>query len=118
MSNKKYTIWGLVIVLLLYGTMMYFAPAGSNARSFFSPIMYLITYFHELGHALGAIISGGSLHAILIKPNAAGECQVIGGNPAIIIIGGYLGSCLIGNLFLFIGLLQEYVSKLVNFTQI
>lgn len=63
----------------------------------------LVTFLHELGHALGAIITGGSVVELNISQSGAGFTRTRGGNLPIILMGGYLGSALFGNLLFLIG---------------
>ncbi len=67
------------------------------------PIRLFVTFLHEFGHAFGAIISGGAVEHIRIDPNAGGLTMTRGGNAAIIIMGGYIGSALFGNILFYIG---------------
>ena len=62
----------------------------------------LVTFLHELGHALGAIFTGGEVRNLQINPDGSGFAMTAGGNRSIILMGGYLGSAIFGNLLFLI----------------
>lgn len=64
------------------------------------PIKVLTVFFHELGHAGAAWMTGGVVHAVAVGADGAGLTLTQGGNPAVILNGGYLGSLLGGMLLL------------------
>ena len=53
---------------------------------------------HEFGHALGALISGGGVENLQINPDGSGFARTRGGSRSIILMGGYLGSAIFGNI--------------------
>lgn len=63
-----------------------------------------IVFIHEIGHAIAALLTGGSVHAIELHGNESGETIAIpsSGKGAFIFVvsAGYLGSCLIGGFLL------------------
>ncbi|KAI8807898.1 peptidase M50B-like-domain-containing protein [Cladochytrium replicatum] len=59
--------------------------------------------FHELGHALMAIITGGKVILVEINPNEGGKTVFSGGVGWAVLPAGYLGSSLIGALLLACG---------------
>jgi len=63
----------------------------------------LVTFLHEFGHAIGALITGGSVDLIQINKDGSGYTQSRGGSLSIILMGGYLGSAIFGNLLFLIG---------------
>ena len=72
-------------------------------RKLMYPIRLLVTFLHEFGHAMGALFTGGSVENVQINADGSGFTRTAGGSRAIILMGGYLGSALLGNLLLFIG---------------
>lgn len=80
-------------------------------RRILYPLRILVTFLHELGHALGAIVTGGAVDKIQINADGSGWTRSAGGHRAITIMGGYLGSALFGNLIFFIG---ARIKTLVN----
>lgn len=66
------------------------------------PIRTFVIFLHEFGHAFGALITGGSVDSIEIH-NRGGTAWTSGGNRAVVIMGGYIGSAFFGNLLFYIG---------------
>ncbi len=65
-----------------------------------SPLLYplriLVVLFHELGHALVAVATGGEVVEIALGSNEGGHCITRGGFHFLILNGGYLGSLVAG----------------------
>lgn len=64
------------------------------------PIRLLTVVFHELGHALACVATGGTVHAIVVHPDGSGLTLTQGGAQVAVLNGGYLGSMLGGLLLL------------------
>ena len=88
-------------VLAVYIGLEYFG--GTVGAKILYPIHLLVTFLHELGHALGAIITGGKVIEIEIDPDTSGRTTSAGGWYGIILMGGYIGSALLGNILFYIG---------------
>ena len=95
----------LLIVTGLYIGLKYFG--GEIGEKILYPVTLLVTFLHELGHGLGAIITGGKVIKINIESNGAGVTLTQGGWKGIILMGGYIGSALLGNLLFYIGARKE-----------
>ena len=91
----------IVFSVLVYWILMYYVPYG---RYVILPIHLFVTFLHEFGHSMAAILTGGNVHEVFIQTNGAGYAVTAGGSQAVILMGGYLGSALWGNLLLYIGL--------------
>ena len=76
---------------------------GSFGQIILYPITLLVTFLHEFGHALGAGITGGSIKGMQINTDGSGLTTTLGGNQAITLLGGYIGSAIFGNLLFYIG---------------
>ncbi len=76
---------------------------GEIGQMILYPIHLLVTFLHELGHALGALITGGDVLALQVNDDGSGWTKTQGGNLGIILMGGYLGSALLGNILFYIG---------------
>lgn len=74
---------------------------------FFSPFLYpvalFVTVLHEAGHALGAVFTGGDVLGLQVNLDGSGVTTTRGGSPVIILMGGYIGSAVLGNLLLWLG---------------
>jgi len=91
----------MCIATALYLGLNYFG--GEVGRSLLYPIRVFVTFLHEFGHGAGALITGGSVESIEIEPNGGGVTTSIGGNLPVILLGGYIGSALFGNILFYIG---------------
>jgi len=97
----KTTLSRLGIVVALYALLLLLA--GRYGRAVIYPINLFVTVLHELGHALGGIISGGKVEYVQINADGSGKASILGGNTLIILMGGYLGSAIFGNIIFYIG---------------
>ncbi|MEM8906412.1 MAG: M50 family metallopeptidase [Bacteroidota bacterium] len=100
-------------VLLIYFLIVYFG--GSIGQQLMYPIVLLVTFLHEFGHALGALITGGEVVALQVSSDGSGFATTRGGNIAIILMGGYLGSAILGNLLLYIGAHGQRLAKITTY---
>lgn len=66
------------------------------------PLRVLMTLFHELGHGLAAIATGGSIDRIEVFPGGGGLCYTLGGWRWVILPAGYLGSMASGCAIIFL----------------
>ncbi|KAK3373606.1 peptidase M50B-like-domain-containing protein [Lasiosphaeria ovina] len=67
------------------------------------PFKMLVIAFHEFGHALACVLTGGRVKSIELDPHEGGVTHMLGGKSAITLPSGYLGSSLIGALLMFCG---------------
>ncbi|ORY70354.1 peptidase M50B-like-domain-containing protein [Pseudomassariella vexata] len=67
------------------------------------PFKMLVIAFHEFGHAITAVLTGGRVKSISLDPREGGVTHMVGGKSAITLPAGYLGSSLIGALLIFCG---------------
>jgi len=93
---KQSILVRVVIFLILYFGLFYFG--GSIGRKILYPVRLLVTFLHEFGHATGALVSGGSVENLQINSDGSGYARTVGGSRSIILMGGYLGSAIFGNL--------------------
>lgn len=63
----------------------------------------LVIAFHEFGHAITAVLTGGKVKSISLDPREGGVTHMQGGISAFTLPAGYLGSSLIGALLIFCG---------------
>lgn len=63
----------------------------------------LVIAFHEFGHAITAVCTGGRVKSISLDPREGGVTHMVGGKSAVTLPAGYLGSSLIGALLIFCG---------------
>lgn len=98
----------IILSIILYWVIKNYVPYGTYVLY---PLTLLVTIFHETGHALFALITGGSVHGIQINHDGSGYALVAGGLPMLVIPGGYIGSALWGNLLLYVALYKEYYTR-------
>lgn len=67
------------------------------------PFKILIVLFHELGHALAALATGGEVVSIELSPRQGGVTYTRGGLRFFVLSAGYLGSLVFGIFWLFLG---------------
>lgn len=81
--------WGLVVIVFM---VMQFPLVRI-------PIFFISTWAHELGHGLGALITGGAFYDLTVFPNFSGVASIGTSNNlsrAVAIMGGLLGPSLLG----------------------
>ncbi len=61
-----------------------------------NPVKLLAVSFHELSHGLAGVLTGGRVFGYAIAPGGSGVTMGIGGNMFLILIAGYIGSCVWG----------------------
>jgi len=91
----------IIVILAIYFGLTYFG--GEIGRKILYPIRLFVTFLHEFGHAIGAILTGGWVEEVQINADGSGYTRSANGNRAITIMGGYLGSALFGNLLFYVG---------------
>jgi len=99
MNNK--TLIVIIVTLMIYFGLTTFG--GQLGRTLMSPLILFVTFLHEFGHALAALITGGSVREFVINSNGSGHTTTDGGSQAIILMGGYIGSAIFGNTLFYIG---------------
>ncbi|MGH2441753.1 MAG: M50 family metallopeptidase [Chloroflexota bacterium] len=60
------------------------------------PFALFVTQIHETGHALAAVLTGGTVDSIQIQSNLAGLTTTRGGIQAVVASAGYLGATVAG----------------------
>lgn len=90
-----------LVMVLIYAVLKFFG--GSFGQMALYPVTLLVTFLHEFGHALGGILTGGEVLQLRVAPDGSGHTLTRGGSAGIILMGGYLGSALLGNLLFYIG---------------
>ena len=103
MKNK--TILFILTSLAVYFGLTFFG--GEIGNKIMYPLKLFVTFLHEFGHAFGALITGGEVVGFVVNEDGSGVTTTRGGNRAVIIMGGYIGSAIFGNLLFYIGARQE-----------
>lgn len=95
----------IALMVAIYFGLKYYG--GDVGRKLMFGISRLVTFLHEFGHAIGALITGGEVLAVQINEDGSGHTVTRGGSVSIILLGGYIGSAIFGNLLLWIGAKKE-----------
>ncbi|MEO6039377.1 MAG: M50 family metallopeptidase [Saprospiraceae bacterium] len=101
-----FRLWAMLLIYLILRFV-----GGSLGQLVLYPVTLLVTFLHEFGHALGAIITGGEVVSLQVSPDGSGYTTTRGGSSGLILMGGYVGSAVLGNLLFRIGV------KYKRFTQ-
>lgn len=111
---KNNLLLRILLMLGIYFGLTYYG--GEWGRIFLFPIRMLVTFLHEFGHAFGALITGGDVVNLEVRPDGSGVTWTAGGSRAIILMGGYIGSAIFGNLLFYFGTrANETVSKITTY---
>jgi hypothetical protein len=65
------------------------------------PFRLFVTFVHESGHALAALLTGGKVGSMTVFPTGAGVTYTAGGARWLILPAGYLGAALFGALLFY-----------------
>ena len=76
--------------------------SGLNLTAVTYPVRLFVTYVHEAGHSLAALLTGGQVQGFTVSPDGSGFAVTAGGNPSLILPAGYLGAALFGSLLFFL----------------
>lgn len=87
------TVIALVIVYILWNT-----PQLSLITY---PLRLFVTFIHEAGHSLAALLTGGRVLGFIVSPNGSGLATTAGGWRWIVIPAGYLGAAIFGSLLFY-----------------
>ncbi|MBL7814651.1 MAG: M50 family metallopeptidase [Saprospiraceae bacterium] len=98
---KDSLVMKIIAIALIYFLLRFMG--GSFGQIVLYPVTLLVTFLHEFGHALAAGLTGGSIKGMQINTDGSGVTTTLGGNQAITLLGGYIGSALFGNLLFYIG---------------
>jgi hypothetical protein len=94
-DSVKFLVAASVVTLLLY-----FIPF---AWIVVYPFRLFVTFIHEGGHALGALLTFGAVEQINLHLDASGETYTRGGMPLVVSSAGYLSSTVYGAGLLMLG---------------
>jgi hypothetical protein len=90
--KQRYPNWAWALLLI--------AVVGLWDSAVLWPVRVLIVMFHELGHAVAAWVTGGSVIEIGLSSNEGGHTLTQGGSRLLILNAGYLGSLCSGIMLL------------------
>ena len=86
------------LITLFFGGILAYLLWNTPSLSFVTyPLRLFVTYIHEAGHSLAAIITGGQVLQFTVSPDGSGVATTIGGARFAILPAGYLGAALFGS---------------------
>jgi len=88
------TLVAMIIVYILWNV--------PDLRVVLYPLNLFVTYIHEAGHSLAALLTGGQVVGFVVSADGSGLARTIGGNSAVILPAGYLGAALFGSLLFYL----------------
>ncbi|MDW8299152.1 MAG: M50 family metallopeptidase [Anaerolineae bacterium] len=77
------------------------APHNETVSNLLYPFRLIVTFVHEAGHGIAALLTGGRFIEFRVFPNGAGLATTAGGNRIIITQMGYLGAAFFGATLLY-----------------
>lgn len=66
-----------------------------------TPLRLFVTYVHEAGHGMMALLTGGKIASFTVSANGSGLTQTLGGSRALILPAGYLGAAFFGSMLFY-----------------
>jgi hypothetical protein len=107
MTNQLH--FRFIAMVVVYAILKFMG--GSFGHLVLYPVTLLVTFLHEFGHALGAILTGGSVEGMQINPDGSGYTVTRGGSAGVVLMGGYLGSAILGNVLFRIGVKHKSITQ-------
>ena len=95
---ERRTVLGVTALALIIVYVLWNVPAFGFIVS---PLRLFVTYVHEAGHSLAAIVTGGQVIGFTVAPNGSGLATTAGGSRFFILPMGYLGAALFGSLLFY-----------------
>jgi len=85
-----------------------------GVKRLINPLKLMTVGWHELCHIAVAILTGGRILSVSIDPNDGGATRVEGGHAASILSAGYIGSTIMGAIFI-LASFDTLVAKIMSF---
>jgi len=80
------------------------------------PFTWVMTFFHEISHGMGALLTGGSVEKIQLHLRGSGLTETRGGIRFVVLQAGYIGAVIWG--VLIYEMADEISHKITNFLAI
>lgn len=105
--KKNYII--LIILIIIYFALKYFIPYGNYLVY---PINLMVTFLHELGHSIFALLTWWEVKAVQVNLNGSGYATIQWWISSFILIWWYLWSAIFGNILLYIWFKKNKLSQI------
>ena len=86
-----------LLIAALASFMLYIVWNIAGLAVILAPLRLFVTYIHEAGHGLSALLTGGDVIGFVVSPNGSGLAITAGGARSVVIAGGYLGAAAFGS---------------------
>lgn len=93
--------WTILTILAIQLVLISIAYQFYITKMLLWPFAIISTIFHEFGHALMCLLTGGSMGGIEIRMDESGATRFSGGWICVILPAGYIGSTLVGSSLVF-----------------
>ncbi|KZT10074.1 uncharacterized protein LAESUDRAFT_694683 [Laetiporus sulphureus 93-53] len=104
----------VLYVIVVYTVVIFAFWVIPGARVVITPLKLFTIGWHEFCHIVAAVFTGGTVNRVSIDPDNGGITQVHGGNHPVILISGYIGSTIMGGVFMLAGF-DILVAKILSF---
>lgn len=94
--QARRSVWWDGVYLLTAFAAVYFLWNSAELKWLIYPLRLLVTFIHETGHALVAILTGGEIREFVVNADGSGFVHISGGNALLIAPAGYLGTAVFG----------------------
>jgi len=105
---KNYSI--LIILIIIYFLLKYIIPYWDYIVY---PINLMVTFLHEFGHSLFALLTWWSVKSMQINTDGSGYAIIAGWWSSVILIGWYVWSAIFGNILLYIWFKKQKLSQYI-----
>lgn len=102
-NTSKAVLQNTRIDTKLFWILVFSVWLAGQVPVFGKPFRLLATWVHELGHGLGALVSGGRFEQMVITPQFSGLAQTVTSSDwqqVVVLLGGLLGPALAGAVML------------------
>ncbi|KAI0051039.1 hypothetical protein FA95DRAFT_1555082 [Auriscalpium vulgare] len=104
----------VLYVIVVYSVVLFGLWTIPGARVAINPLKLFAIGWHELCHVTVAILTGGNIVKVTIDPYVGGCTIVEGGHPPSILSAGYIGSTVLGAVFIMSGF-DTLMAKIMSF---
>ncbi|HVO43468.1 MAG TPA: M50 family metallopeptidase [Aggregatilineales bacterium] len=98
---KRSQVLGLAFLAFIVVFLLWQAPANSLFSVILYPLRLFVTFVHETGHGLTAVLTGGIFIDFQVLSDGRGLAHFAGGNTLLVLQMGYISAALFGAILLF-----------------
>lgn len=109
MNQKKISI--LITLSIIY-IFLKFIPYGNTLLY---PVNLIVTFLHEFWHGFFAVVTGWTFHSLQVNSDGSGLATTSGGLRPLVILWGYIGSAIFGNLLLYFAIKSDKIAERIMY---